>query len=210
MSNDIRETRDSCCHCNRNAPSQAATPPISSPLLSAPFESIFADFFDFKGQHYLVVGDRLSGWVEIIGSTYDTSSSASAELVSHLQNLFATFGVPEELCSNGGPEYAARNASCFLSQWGIKHLISSAGLPQSNERAEVAVKKVKRLIQSNTKPTGSLDNDGFMKAMLQIRNTPDPDCNISPTEIIFGRPVRDEISFIDRLEKYSNPHIRHL
>ena len=46
--------------------------------------------------------------------------------------------------------------------------------------------------------------------MLQIRNTPDPDCNISPAEIIFGRPVRDEFSFINRLEKYSNPHIRPL
>ena len=145
MSNDIRETRESCCHCNRNAPSQAATPPISSSPPSTPFESIFADFFDFKGQHYLVVGDRLSGWVEIIGSACGTISSGSAGLVSHLRKLFATFGVPEELCSDGGLEFTARNTAIFLSQWGIKHRISSAGFPQSNGRAEVAVKKSQKI-----------------------------------------------------------------
>ena len=33
-------------------------------------------------------------------------------------------------------------------------------------------------------------------------------CNLSPAEIIFGRPIRDSLSFVNRLEKYSNPHIR--
>ena len=59
-------------------------------------------------------------------------------------------------------------------------------------------------------PTGSLDNDEFLRAMLQLRNTPDPDCNISPAQIISGRPIRDEFSFVNRLEKYSNPNIRPL
>lgn len=63
---------------------------------------------------------------------------------------------------------------------------------------------------SNTGPTGSLDHDRFLSAMLQLRNTPDPDCNISPAQIIFGRPLRDTFSFVNRLEKFSNPHIRPL
>ena len=29
------------------------------------FESVFADFCDYGGCHYLIVGDRLSGWVDI-------------------------------------------------------------------------------------------------------------------------------------------------
>ena len=63
---------------------------------------------------------------------------------------------------------------------------------------------------SNTGPTGTLDNDRFLRAMLQLRNTPDPDCNVSPAQIIFGRPLRDEFSFINRLEKFSNHNIRPL
>ena len=63
---------------------------------------------------------------------------------------------------------------------------------------------------SNTGPTGSLDYDRFLRAMLQLRNTADPDCNISPAQIVFGRPLRDTLSFVNRLEKLSNPNVRPL
>ena len=88
--------------------------------------------------------------------------------------------------------------------------MSSVAFPQSNGREEVAVKTAKRLLMSSTWPTGSLDHDRFLCAMLQLRNTPDPDCNLSPAQIIFGRPLRDTLSFVNRLEKFSNPNIRPL
>ena len=47
MTRDIRETRDRCADCNKNAPSQAATLPLPSPPPSTPFEEIFAGFFDY-------------------------------------------------------------------------------------------------------------------------------------------------------------------
>ena len=46
--------------------------------------------------------------------------------------------------------------------------------------------------------------------MLQLCNTPDPDYNISPAQIVFGRPLRDTLSFVNRLEKFSNPNVRPL
>ena len=88
--------------------------------------------------------------------------------------------------------------------------MSSVAFPQSNGREEVAVKTAKRLLMSSTWPTGSLDHDRFLCAMLQLRNTPDPDCNLSPAQIIFGRPSRDTLSSVNRLEKFSNPNIRPL
>ena len=183
---------------------------LLSPPPASPFEAIFADFFDHGGCHYLVVGDRLSGWVEVYSSKAGTSLGGSAGLVRHLRSFFTTFGVPEEISSDGGPEFTAGHTEDFLRLWGVKHRLSSVGFPQSNGRAEVAVKTVKRLLRSNTGPTGSLDHDRFMRAMLQLRNTPDPDCNLSPAEIIFGRPLRGTLSFVNRLEKFSNPHIRPL
>jgi hypothetical protein len=44
--------------------------------------------------------------------------------------------------------------------------------------------------------------------MLQLRNMPDPDCDVSPGQIVFGRPLHDAFSFVNRLYKYSNPNIR--
>ena len=118
MSNDIRNTREGCTKCNRNAPSQAATPPIPSPPPSTPFEAVFADFFDYGGHHYLVIGDRLSGWVEVFGSTAGTNLAGATGLVRHLRTFFGTFGVPKELSSDGGPEFTASGTQDFLNRWG--------------------------------------------------------------------------------------------
>ena len=63
---------------------------------------------------------------------------------------------------------------------------------------------------SNTGPAGNLDQDRFLRAILQLRNTPDPGCHLSPAQIIFGRPLRDSLSFVNKLEKFSNPNVRPL
>ncbi len=177
MSKDIQDTRERCTDCNRNAPSQAATPPLPSQPPSTPFEAIFADFFDYGGHHYLVVGDRLSGWVEVLLSTAGTDLGGSAGLVRHLRTFFGTFGVPEELGSDGGPEFTASNTETFLRSWNVGHRVSSVSFPQSNGRAEVAVNTAKRLLMSNTGPTGNLDHDRSLRAILaiELRNTPDRD-----------------------------------
>ena len=111
------------------------------------------------------------------------------------------------MSSDGGPEFIASITADFLNRWGISHRNSSAYLPQSNGRAEVAVKTAKRLLRSNIGPDGSLNTDSFLKAMLQLRNTPDPDCHLSPAQILFGRPLRDAFTFATRLEKFSNANI---
>ena len=44
--------------------------------------------------------------------------------------------------------------------------------------------------------------------MLQLRNTPDPECKLSPAQVLFGRPLRDAFSFLNRCPKFSNPEIQ--
>ena len=61
---------------------------------------------------------------------------------------------------------------------------------------------------ANVSPSGDLNNDSFLRALLQLRNTPDPDCDMSPAEIVFGRPLRDAFSFVNRLSKFTNGSIR--
>ena len=207
MSRDIERTRAGCMDCNKNAPSQAPLPSEPAVPPSTPFEQIFADFFDFAGHHYLIAGDRLSGWPEIFSTPVGSCQAGARGLIACLRKLFDVFGVPEELSSDGGPEFTASVTADFLKRWGVKPRISSAYNPQSNGRAEVAVKSAKRLLRSNIGPTGSLDNDKLLRALLQLRNTPDADCNLSPAQIIYGRPIRDAFAFANRLEKFSNPHI---
>ena len=71
----------------------------------------------------------------------------------------------------------------------------------------MAVRATKRLLRSNVGPTSSLDDDRFLRALLQQSNTLNPDCDMSPAQVSFGKPIRDSLSFVNRLEKYSNPHV---
>ena len=75
----------------------------------------------------------------------------------------------------------------FLADYGVKHRLSSVAFAQSNKRAELGIKSMKRLIRENTNRDGSLTNDKF----LQARNTPDRDTHRSPAQVIFGRNLRD-------------------
>ena len=81
----------------------------------------------------------------------------------------------------------------FFSKWGVRHRVSSAYFPHSNNRAETAVKTCKRLLMENMDDQGELDTDTFGRAMLEYRNTPNPDTRLSPAQVVFGRNVRDFI-----------------
>ena len=152
----------------------------------------------------MIVKDRLSGWSDVFGTLAGTTVTGANALVRLLRSYFATFGVPEEISPDGGPEFTAFVTQDFMRKWDTKHRVSSAYFPQSNGRAEVAVKAAKRLLMSNISPNGDLNNDSFLRAVLQLRNTPDPDCDLSPAEIVFGHPFL----FVNQLATFSNRFIR--
>ena len=198
IAKDIQKTRKTCNPCIRNAPSQPKSTPIPPIIPTTPFEAVVADYFKFGGNYYLVVADRLSGWSEVYHVGIGTSTSGSHGLTILLKNFCGTFGVPVELSSDQGPEFMADETQDFLLRWGIKHRDSAAYHPQSNGRAELAVKATKRLLENNIGADGKLDTDNFLRALLIKRNTPDPTCKLSPAEIIFGRNLRDTLPRIDK------------
>ena len=109
-----------------------------------------------------------------------------------------TYGVPNEISSDGGPEFTAMETIQFLKQWGVRHRISSSYFPSSNGRAELAVKSTKRLLMENISSNGDLNNDNMIRALLTQRNTPDPGCKLSPAQILFGRTLKDTLPYIDK------------
>ena len=102
--------------------------------------------------------------------------------------LFAAYGVSEELSSDGGPQFMAESFQQFLKLWCVKHKLSSVSYPQSNGRAETAVKSAKRIIHNNISADGSLNNEKAARAILQHCNTPLPDIGLSSAQILLATP----------------------
>lgn len=129
------------------APSQVKLPPTKPILATRTWQHICADYF-YMGHRYLIVVDRYSNWPVICKSV-----NGARCLIDQLRITFTTFGVPEEIATDGGPEFTSGTTTQFFR---IRHRLSSVAFPHSNCRAEIGVKSMKRLISGNVENSGDL------------------------------------------------------
>ena len=115
-----------------------------------------------------------------------------------LTQEFAKFGIPEKILSDGGPQFISQDFKSFCHRNGIDTDKSSPYHPKSNGIAEQTVKEMKKLVHCLTK-SGKIDEEEWTKAMLVYVNTPRRPLNKSPSELMFGRDVRDGISVLEDL-----------
>ena len=98
ISVDITRIRNECHHCHRMAKSNAMEAPEDIIPPEFPFQKVCCDYFTFLGQSYLVLVDRYSNWPIVF-----KQPGKADQLIKRLRDIFETFGVPEELTSDGGP-----------------------------------------------------------------------------------------------------------
>lgn len=201
MNASIRNYRYNCITCSRNAPSLPHEPIQMTPTPEWPFQQIVMDLFYVKSFTYLACADRLTGW--LILYRIKPGQAVASRLISICREIFQTYGAPEELSTDGGPPFSAYSFQQFLKTWAVKQRISSVAYPQSNGRAELAVKTAKRLIKDCTGHQGSLDNNMAAQAILQYRNTPIQGIGLSPAQLLLHRRLRDFIPSHPQLYK---PH----
>ena len=106
-------------------------------------------------------------------------------VVRELKTIFARFGIPEALVTDNGPQFASKEFGAFAKSWSFNHITTSPRYPQSNSKAENAVKTVKRLFEK-CKESGVSE----FQALLDWRNTPTEGMATSPAQRLMGRRCR--------------------
>ncbi|CAG2209551.1 unnamed protein product [Mytilus edulis] len=106
---DISRVRHHIVYCHQMAKSNPMQPPSDITPPDYPFQMICSDYFTYNSNDYVVIVDRYSNWPMV----YKSESGAEG-LVKRLRETFVTFGIPEELTSDGGPQFTAGKTQEFL------------------------------------------------------------------------------------------------
>ncbi|GFO35008.1 Pol polyprotein [Plakobranchus ocellatus] len=127
--------------------------------------------------------DYYSRWLEI---AFMSNTSANT-VITKLRVIFATHGLPDELRSDNGPQFASGEFQRFVNEMDIKHVTSSPHFPQSNGLAESGVKIAKHILQQSD----------WTSALMIYRATPHSSTNVSPAEALLNRKIRTQVPMLE-------------
>ena len=119
LDKDIESLAKSCqsCQAVKQAPPTAPMHPWTWP--SKPWQRVHIDFTGpFLNKMYFDVVDAHSKWPEI----YEMSQTMSTKTITVLRHLFASYGLPEQVVSDNGPQFVSDEFARFLKANGVKHV----------------------------------------------------------------------------------------
>ncbi|XP_042213526.1 uncharacterized protein K02A2.6-like [Homarus americanus] len=190
LEGDLQYHRSFCDTCNTHAPSQPPEPLLLMPPPEYPFQQMVVDMFQVEGHIHLAYADRLTGR---LGIAHFPSGTSSYKIMAQLRCYFTRWGTPEQIFMNGGTNLVSEIMMEFFRKWRVAVRLSSPQYPQSNGRAEVAVKTAKRVLRNNTEDNGSLDDDKVSLALLQYLNTPLCGVDKPPEQLATGQQLHDGV-----------------
>ena len=148
---------------------------------SRPWSKVGADIFELGQQHFLIMVDYWSSYIEI----QELKRITSASVITVFKVQFARHGIPDVLVTDNGTQFSSSEFMKFAETWKFEHKTSSPHHPQSNRKAENAVKICKALLKK-----ARADNKDPLLAFLDWRNTPSEGLGTSPVQRLMGRRTR--------------------
>ena len=200
MTKELTDYIQQCETCNTYSAEQQRQPLIPHEIPERLWQKVACDIFTLQGKDYLCTVDYYSGFFEV----NKLEKKDAKQIIKKLKRHFASHGIPLELVSDNGPPYNSQEFVNFANEYEFELRKSSPTYPQSNGRAENAVKTAKQLL----KEAISSGND-FYLSLLDWRNTPTEGLDSSPAQRIFGRRTHTSLPTTSNLLKPKTPnHVR--
>ena len=185
---DIEAQAQSCqiCQTVQTSPPVAPLYPWTWP--KRVWQSLHINFAEKDGNNLLVVIDSHSKWLEVKHTTSTTSQRTTAVL----RDLFSSYGLPEEVVSDNGPQFVSHDFTNFMKMNGIKHTLTPPYHPASNVAAEHSVQILKQALRKQV----ASHHEGQLKltiehrlanVLFRNRNTPNTVTCVPPAELFLKR-----------------------
>ena len=167
ISGRLEELAKGCdgCQLNQTMPTKAPLHPFE--WATAPWQRLLIYYArPFHNSLFLVVVDAHSQWPELI----PVSSTTTSKTFEVLHDLFARFGIPEQIVSDNGPQFNSEEFQAFIKSNGIRRITSAPYHPATNGLAERLVQTFKQAWRSMFQSSNPV-KEKLTKFLIAYRNT---------------------------------------
>ena len=182
----IEEVAAQCKPCKVTVAMPKAVSRHPWQLPSGPWERVHVDYGEWNNHYFFVLVDAFSKWPKVKA----VSSTTSKATINILRDIFSTYGFPQMVVSDNGPQFTSSAFQNFLSENHIIHHKSPPYHPATNSLAENMVKSVKaHLKKHNTDIYRSIPD-----FLMTYRNIPHTTTGVAPAHLILAQAPRTHLS----------------